>query len=99
MLVAIGAVVEREAVLVAVGCVCELGDVAVSMGAVSVCVATIVVPSAPLSWFASAAVKPKAHRVRVGDHRQHLAVTRARGSFVLWSEVSLINIDCCIALF
>lgn len=99
MLVAIGAVVECEAVLVAVDGVRELRDVAVSMDGISVPVGMIVVPSdmVTLSWSASAAVKTKAHRVRV--HRQHLVVTRARGYFVLWSEESLINIDCCIASF
>lgn len=75
------------AVLVAAGSVCELRDVVVPSDMIT------------LSWSASAAVKTKAHRVRVGDQRQHLVVTRARGYFVLWSEISLINIDCCIALF
>lgn len=72
------------AVLVAVGAVVECEAVLAAVGGVSVPVGVIVVPSdvaTPPS--ASAAVKTKARRVRVGNHRQHLVVTRARDYFAL----------------
>lgn len=82
------------AVLVAVGAVVECEAVLAAVDGISVPIGVIVVPSdvvTPPS--ASAAVKTKARRVRVGNHRQHLVVTSARDYFALWSEVSLINIE------